>query len=52
MVLSTMNIIFDSFAESGHIDQSKKVWFMSSFSLTVGTFILISGKIGCLDAFG
>lgn len=50
MVLSTMNIIFDSFAESGHIDQSKKVWFMSSFSLTVGTFILISGKIG--DLFG
>lgn len=50
MTLSTMNIIFDSFAQEGHIDESKKVWFMSSFSLTVGTFILISGKIG--DLFG
>ncbi|ODV67285.1 hypothetical protein HYPBUDRAFT_209681 [Hyphopichia burtonii NRRL Y-1933] len=50
MSLSTMNIILDSFAQKGDIQDGEKVWFMGSFALTVGTFILISGKLG--DTFG
>ncbi|KAK6202905.1 major facilitator superfamily [Scheffersomyces amazonensis] len=49
MCLSSMNIIFDTF-ESSSGNDSLKVWFMSSFALTIGTFILISGKLG--DLFG
>lgn len=47
MSLSTMNIILDSFDS---VETSQKVWFMGSFSLTVGTVILIGGKLG--DLFG
>lgn len=43
--LSTMNIILKSFDT---IDSAKQVWFMGSYALTVGTFILISGKLGDL----
>ncbi|KAK6455226.1 major facilitator superfamily domain-containing protein [Scheffersomyces xylosifermentans] len=53
MSLSTMNKVLDSFASfsgDSQIDDSKKVWFMGSFALTVGTFILLSGKLG--DLFG
>lgn len=52
MSLSTMNIILESFADNSNAstDNSEKVWFMGSFALTVGTFILISGKLG--DLFG
>lgn len=51
MILSTMNILIHSFAlNSSEIDQSKTVWFMGSFALTVGTFILLSGRLG--DLFG
>lgn len=47
MSLSSMNIILKSFDS---IDSTKQVWFMGSYALTVGTFILISGKLG--DIFG
>ncbi|EMG50383.1 AMF1 Low affinity ammonium transporter [Candida maltosa Xu316] len=47
MSLSSMNIILQSFT---NVDQYKKIWFMGSYALTVGTFILISGKLG--DLFG
>lgn len=47
MSLSTMNIVLESFDS---VDTSKQVWFMGSFALTVGTFILVSGKLG--DIFG
>ncbi|RCK65895.1 hypothetical protein Cantr_01483 [Candida viswanathii] len=47
MSLSSMNIILQSFHS---IDSTKQVWFMGSYALTVGTFILISGKLG--DIFG
>lgn len=51
MSLTPMNIILDSFAEnSDSIEGSERVWFMGSFALTVGTFILISGRLG--DLFG
>lgn len=52
MSLSTMNIIYESFAErSTHtIAASQKVWFMGSYALTLGTFILVSGRLG--DLFG
>lgn len=52
MSLSTMNIVLDSFIElSGHeIPSSQKMWFMGSYALTVGTFILVSGRLG--DLFG
>lgn len=52
MSLSTMNIVLDSFAarSSGAVQLSEKVWFMGSFALTVGTFILIAGSLG--DIFG
>lgn len=49
MALSTKNIILQSFNDP-NFDHSQAVWFMGSFALTVGTFILISGKIG--DVFG
>ncbi|KAK6464659.1 major facilitator superfamily domain-containing protein [Scheffersomyces coipomensis] len=48
MCLSTMNIIIDTFETD---EPSLKVWFMSSFALTIGTFILISGKLGDLIGF-
>lgn len=51
MCMSTMKVLIDSFAEqSGNIEESEKVWFMGSFALTVGTFILVSGRLG--DLFG
>ncbi|OBA21068.1 major facilitator superfamily MFS-1 [Metschnikowia bicuspidata var. bicuspidata NRRL YB-4993] len=52
MSLSTMNIISDSFSElqGKQIPSSQTVWFMGSFALTLGTFILISGRLG--DLFG
>ncbi|CAK7899070.1 aminotriazole resistance protein [[Candida] anglica] len=48
MCLSTMNLILESFAERSNtdIEPTLKVWFMGSYALTVGTFILISGRIG------
>lgn len=49
MALSTKNVILDSFNDQ-NFDRSQAVWFMGSFALTVGTFILISGRIG--DVFG
>lgn len=49
MSLSTMNIVFDSFAESDKsLPDSQKVWFMGSYALTLGTFILVSGRLGDL----
>lgn len=52
MSLSTMNIVLESFSKlSGHeIPSSRKVWFMGSYALTLGTFILVSGRLG--DLFG
>lgn len=52
MSLSTMNIVVESFSErSGHeVPSSQKIWFMGSFALTLGTFILASGRLG--DLFG
>lgn len=48
MSLSTMNIVLESFAqlEGIEIGTSQKIWFMGSFALTLGTFILVSGRIG------
>lgn len=41
--ISPMNIIADSL----HVtNPGEKAWFAAAFSLTVGTFILISGRIG------
>lgn len=50
--LSTMEIVLDDFARfsTTPIDSTIKIWFMGSFALTMGTFILISGKLG--DLFG
>lgn len=52
MSLSTMNIVLDSFSEIlGHeVNSSQKVWFMGSYALTLGTFIMASGRLG--DLFG
>lgn len=52
MSLSTMNIILNSFSdlEGKEIPSSRKVWFMGSYALTLGTFILVSGRLG--DLFG
>lgn len=52
ILLTPMNIVLDSFAEASGtpIPSTIKVWFMGSFALTVGTFILISGRLG--DLFG
>lgn len=49
--LSTMNIILASLSPGSEVvADTQKVWFMGSFALTVGTFILLSGKFG--DLFG
>lgn len=49
--LTTMNIVMDSLTKAGEpVDDSVKLWFMGSFALTVGTFIILSGRIG--DLFG
>lgn len=52
MSLSTMNIVLESFASQSKapVQLAEKVWFMGSFALTVGTFILIAGSLG--DIFG
>lgn len=52
MSLSTMNIISKSFSElrGEEIPPSQTVWFMGSYALTLGTFILVSGRLG--DLFG
>ncbi|GEQ68259.1 hypothetical protein JCM33374_g1926 [Metschnikowia sp. JCM 33374] len=52
MSLSTMNIISDSFSElqGKQIEGTQTVWFMGSYALTLGTFILVSGRLG--DLFG
>lgn len=52
MSLSTMNIILSSFSalEGKTIPDSRKIWFMGSYALTLGTFILVSGRLG--DLFG
>ncbi|KAM3121962.1 hypothetical protein CJJ07_005356 [Candidozyma auris] len=52
MSLSTMNAILKSFSElrGEEVPQSQSVWFMGAFALTLGTFILISGRLG--DLFG
>ncbi|CAI5758529.1 unnamed protein product [Candida verbasci] len=47
MSLSTMNIMLNSFQVT---DKTIQVWFMGGYSLSVGTFILFSGKLG--DLFG
>ncbi|CAN3356682.1 aminotriazole resistance protein [Diutina catenulata] len=47
MALTPMNIVMESF---GSHDAAIRVWFMGSFALTVGTFILISGRLG--DIYG
>ena len=52
MGMCTLSIVLDSFAErSGNeVVPSQRLWFMSSFALTLGSFILISGRLG--DLFG
>ncbi|KAF3989855.1 hypothetical protein FT663_03426 [Candidozyma haemuli var. vulneris] len=52
MALSTMNVISESFSRlrGEDIPQSQQVWFMGSYALTLGTFILVSGRLG--DLFG
>lgn len=52
MSLSTMNIISDSFStlQGKQIESTQTVWFMGSYALTLGTFILVSGRLG--DLFG
>lgn len=48
MSLSTMEKVLEYFG--GENQPQIKVWFMGSFALTVGTFILISGRLG--DVYG
>ncbi|WEJ94277.1 multidrug-resistance type transporter aminotriazole resistance [Yamadazyma tenuis] len=48
MSMSIMDVVLKSFP--GEYQSSIKVWFMGSFALTLGTFILISGKLG--DIYG
>ena len=50
MSLSTMNIIQEYFEEKGSGLNSQKVWYMGSYALTLGSFILVSGRLG--DLFG
>lgn len=50
MSLSIMDFVLASFPVPENEHSTIKVWFMASFALTVGTFILISGKMG--DLFG
>lgn len=52
MSLSNMNIVLASFSEkSGEtVAASQKVWFMGSYALSLGTFILFAGRLG--DLFG
>lgn len=50
MSLSILDIVLTSFPVNEDEKSTIKVWFMASFALTVGTFILISGKMG--DLFG
>ncbi|KAI0471702.1 major facilitator superfamily transporter [Xylariaceae sp. FL0804] len=45
--LALMHVIGDSF---GVTDPSRLSWLVAAYSLTVGTFILFSGRLG--DAFG
>ncbi|MCH0628885.1 MDR family MFS transporter [Kocuria palustris] len=47
MSLTPMNLIMELFHS---VEETAKVWFMGSFALTVGTFILISGRLG--DIYG
>lgn len=48
--LATMTIVQDYFAETGSTNDSQTVWYMGAYALTLGTFILISGRLG--DLFG
>lgn len=48
--LATMTTVQDYFAEYGSVDNSQTVWYMGAYALTLGTFILISGRLG--DLFG
>ncbi|KAI5953627.1 ATR1 [Candida jiufengensis] len=48
MCLSTMNIILKDFKNSD--SSSLATWFMGGYALTVGSFILVSGRIA--DLFG
>lgn len=48
MSLTPMNIVLEAF--NAKDNASASVWFMGGYSLTVGTFILISGRLG--DLFG
>ncbi|QBM90934.1 MFS transporter, DHA2 family, multidrug resistance protein [Metschnikowia aff. pulcherrima] len=52
MSLSTMNIVSDSFGalQGKKIEASQTIWFMGLYALTLGTFILVSGRLG--DLFG
>lgn len=52
MALSTLDIISDSFSsQTGkQITFAQQIWFPTSVSLTCGSFILISGRLG--DLFG
>lgn len=49
MALSTMDIVLNDFNLTIP-ESSAKAWYMASFAMTVGTFILIAGKLG--DLFG
>lgn len=47
--LSTMSTVQDYFGKYG-ATSSQTVWYMGAYALTLGTFILISGRLG--DLFG
>lgn len=50
MSMSTMDSVLYSFDPENLYPSSVRVWFLSSYALTLGTFIIISGKLG--DIFG
>lgn len=50
MSMSTMDNVLSSFDPDATYPSTVKVWFLSSYALTLGTFIIISGKLG--DIFG
>ncbi|KAI5966463.1 ATR1 [Candida pseudojiufengensis] len=50
MCLSTMNIILKDF-ENSNTSSAYTTWFMGGYALTVGSFILVSGRIADLYGF-
>lgn len=48
--LATMTTVQEYFTEQGSASSNQTVWYMGAYAMTLGTFILISGRLG--DLFG